>query len=104
MKFNQRAKGVKISKQNQTEIGMDIAMHVFHRTTINRNSRFVENKHLKRKEMLEYIAISHRRQLPYRLVRVRINRVGTSEAGTHGASVANSEIEPVRAGQHKRRK
>ena len=56
MKFNQRAKGFKISKQNQTVIGMDIARHVFHRTTINRNSRFVENKRLKRKEMLEYIA------------------------------------------------
>ena len=37
-----------MSKQNQTVVGMDIAKHVFHPATINRTSRFVENKHLKR--------------------------------------------------------
>ena len=35
-----------MSQQNQTLIGMDIAKHVFHLVTINRNSRLVENKHL----------------------------------------------------------
>ena len=56
MKFNQREEGIKMSKQNQTAIGMDIAKHVFHLTTINRNSRLVENKRLKRKEVLEYFS------------------------------------------------
>ena len=56
MKFNQRAEGIKIDQQNQTVIGMDIAMHVFHLATINYNSRLVENKRLKRKAVLEYFA------------------------------------------------
>ena len=35
---------------------MDFAKHVFHLATINRDSRLVENKRLKRKEVLEYIS------------------------------------------------
>ena len=31
-----------MSQQNQTEIGMYIAKHVFHLATINRNSRLFE--------------------------------------------------------------
>ena len=54
MKFNQREEGIKKSKQNQTVIGMDFVRHVFHLATINRsNNRLVENKRLKRKEVLE---------------------------------------------------
>ena len=56
MNPNQRAGGIKIRQQNQTVIGMDIAKQVFHLSTTNRNNRLVENKRLKREEVLEYFA------------------------------------------------
>ena len=46
-----------MDQQNQTVIDMEIAKRVFHLVTIYRNSRSVENKHLKRKEVLEYFSI-----------------------------------------------
>ena len=71
MKFNQREEGIKMTKQNRTAIGMDIAKHVFHLATINRNSRLVENKRRKRKEVLEYFSNVTPTTIPWRLVRVR---------------------------------
>ena len=45
-----------MDQPNQTVIDMEIAKRVFHLVAIYRNSRSVENKHLKRKEVLEYFA------------------------------------------------
>ena len=45
-----------MTKQNQTAIGMDIAKYVFHLATVNRNTRLVENKRRKRKEVLEFFS------------------------------------------------
>ena len=57
MKFNQRAEGIKMNQQNQTVIDMEIVKRVVHFVTLYRNSRSVEDKHLKRKEVLKYFAI-----------------------------------------------
>ena len=43
-----------MTAQNQIIFGMDIAKNVFHLTAINRNNRLVENKRLKRNEVLKY--------------------------------------------------
>ena len=102
MKFNQREEGIKKSKQNQTVIDMEIAKHVFHLATINHIRRMVENKRLNRKEVLDFstnvtpttIAVEACASAHYWGER-------TCETVTHGAAVASSDSEAIRAGQHK---
>ena len=99
MKFNQRADGIKMDQQNQTVIGMDIARHVFHLATINRNSRLVENKRLKRKEVLDYFAtVTPTTVAMEACASAHYWGRGACETGTHGAAVASSDSEAVRAG------
>ena len=52
-----------MSQRNQIVIGMDIARHVFHLATINRNSKLVENKRLRGSGKLDRFTVGESRRL-----------------------------------------
>ena len=92
MKFNQREEGIKMTKQNQTAIGMDIAKHVFHLAAVNPNSRLVKTSAGSAKKCWNIFRMSLRRQFLWRLVRVRTTGgENLRNFGTHDAAVASSD-------------